>query len=61
MSRKFFRNSQRKSNKSKNKRLSPLASLLATGLGSAGLAVAQSSTVPDLLHGPAAVQRLVGR
>jgi len=51
MSRKFFRNSQRKKSKKKN-RLSPLASLLAAGLASAGLALAQSVPYPTYFTGP---------
>ena len=39
MSRSFFRNSSREKKKSKIKRLSPLASLIAAGLGSAALAL----------------------
>jgi YVTN family beta-propeller protein len=53
MSRKFFRNSSREQKKkSKIKRLSPLASLLAAGLGSAALAVAQSNPYPTYVAGP---------
>ena len=51
MSRKFYRNSLKKS-KSKSKRLSPLANLLAVGLGSAALAVAQSVPYPTYVTGP---------
>jgi hypothetical protein len=54
MCRKFFRNSFRENRKrkSKSKRMSPLASLLATGLGSAALAVAQSNPYPTYVTGP---------
>jgi YVTN family beta-propeller protein len=53
MSRKFFRNSYReKQKKSKIKRLSPLASLIAAGLGSATLAFAQSNPYPTYTAGP---------
>jgi YVTN family beta-propeller protein len=53
MSRKFFRNSSReKKRKSKIKRLSPLAKLIAAGLGSAALAVAQSNPFPTYSAGP---------
>ncbi|MGA2882231.1 MAG: hypothetical protein ABSG13_25035 [Bryobacteraceae bacterium] len=52
MSRKFFRNSSREKKKSKIKRLSPLASLIAAGLGSAALAVAQSNPYPTYVAGP---------
>jgi len=52
MSRKFFRNSSREKKKSKIKRLSPLASLIAAGLGSAALAFAQSSPYPTYVAGP---------
>ncbi|HEY6347760.1 MAG TPA: hypothetical protein VIY49_40220 [Bryobacteraceae bacterium] len=54
MCRKFFRNSLRENRKrkSKIKRLSPLASLLATGLGSAALAIAQSNPYPTYVTGP---------
>src|SRR5215471_1329548 len=53
MSRKFFRNSSREQKKkSKIKRLSPLANLLAAGLGSAALAVAQSNPYPTYFTGP---------
>jgi len=53
MSRKFFRSSSREQKKkSKIKRLSPLASLLAAGLGSAALAVAQSNPYPTYVAGP---------
>jgi YVTN family beta-propeller protein len=52
MSRKFFRNSSREKKKSKIKRLSPLATLLAAGLGSAALAVAQSAPYPTYVAGP---------
>ena len=51
MSRKFYRDS-RKRLKSKLKRLSPLASLVAAGLGSAALAVAQSNPYPTYVAGP---------
>jgi YVTN family beta-propeller protein len=51
MSRKFYRNSLKKS-KPKKKRLSLFASLLAAGLGSAGLAVAQSNPYPTYFTGP---------
>ncbi len=54
MSRKFFRNSSREKKKSKIKRLSPIASLLAAGLGSAALAVAQSVPYPTYVTGPLA-------
>src|SRR6516225_6370456 len=54
MSRKFFRDSARRNRKknSKIKRVSPLASLLAAGLGSAALAVAQSNPYPTYVTGP---------
>jgi YVTN family beta-propeller protein len=53
MSRKFFRNSSReKKRKSKIKRVSPLANLLAAGLGSAALAFAQSNPFPTYAAGP---------
>ena len=54
MSRKFFRDSSRRNRKKKSKikRLSPLASLLAAGLGSAALAVAQSNPYPTYVTGP---------
>ncbi len=53
MSRKFFRDSSReKKRKSKIKRLGPLASLIAAGLGSAALAVAQSNPYPTYVAGP---------
>src|SRR6516165_9134579 len=54
MSRKFFRDSARRNQKKKSKikRLSPLASLLAAGLGSAALAVAQSNPYPTYVTGP---------
>src|SRR5215472_12693852 len=54
MVRKFFRNSFRENRKKKSKikRLSPLASLLAAGLGSAALAVAQSNPYPTYVTGP---------
>jgi YVTN family beta-propeller protein len=51
MSRKFYRDSLKKS-KSKSKRLSPLANLVAVGLGSAALAVAQSVPYPTHFTGP---------
>jgi YVTN family beta-propeller protein len=51
MLRKLYRNSLREK-KSKIKRLSPLASLLAVGLGSTGLAIAQSSPYPTYVAGP---------
>ena len=51
MSRKFYRDSLKKS-KSKSKRLSPLANLLAVGLGSAALAAAQSVPYPTYATGP---------
>src|SRR5215472_2692582 len=56
MSRKFFRDSSRKNRKKKSKikRLSPLANLLAVGLGSAALAVAQSNPYPTYFTGPQA-------
>jgi YVTN family beta-propeller protein len=50
MSRKFYRNSLKK--KSKVKRLSPLANLLAAGLCTAGFAVAQSVEYPTYHTGP---------
>ncbi len=50
MSRKFFRNSFRKK-KSKTKRVHPLASLLAAGLGSVALAAAQSVPYPTYVAG----------
>jgi YVTN family beta-propeller protein len=52
MSRKFFRNSYREKKKSKTKRLSPLANLIAAGLGTAALAVAQSNPYPTYVAGP---------
>jgi YVTN family beta-propeller protein len=53
MSRKFFRNSLRENRKkSKTKRLSPLANLLAAGLGSVALAAAQSMPYPTYVTGP---------
>jgi YVTN family beta-propeller protein len=52
MSRKFFRNSFREKKKSKIKRASPLATLIAAGLGSAALAVAQSNQYPTYVAGP---------
>src|SRR6516225_8882476 len=54
MSRKFFRDSARRNRKknSKIKRVGPLASLLAAGLGSAALAVAQSNPYPTYVTGP---------
>jgi YVTN family beta-propeller protein len=52
MSRKFFRNSLKNKFKKKSKRLSPLASLLAAGLASAGLALAQSVPYPTYFTGP---------
>jgi YVTN family beta-propeller protein len=54
MSRKFFRDSSLKNRKKKSKikRLSPVASLLAAGLGSAALAVAQSNPYPTYVTGP---------
>src|SRR3974390_2078330 len=54
MSRKFFRDSARRNQKKKSKikRVSPLASLLAAGLGSAALAVAQSNPYPTYVTGP---------
>ena len=50
MSRKFYRDSARK--KSKSKRLGPLASLLAAGLGSMALATAQSVPYATYVTGP---------
>jgi YVTN family beta-propeller protein len=52
MSRKFFRNSQKNKSKKKSKRLSPLAGVLAAGLASAGLALAQSVPYPTYFTGP---------
>jgi len=54
MVRRLFRNSFRENRKKKSKikRLSPLASLLAAGLGSAALAVAQSNPYPTYVTGP---------
>jgi YVTN family beta-propeller protein len=54
MLRKFFRDSCRRNRKKKSKikRVSPLASLLAAGLGSAALAVAQSNPYPTYVTGP---------
>src|SRR3984957_10410802 len=54
MCRKFFRNSFRENQKKKSKikRLGPLASLLAAGLGSVGLATAQSVPYPTYVTGP---------
>src|ERR1700722_13316148 len=57
MSRKFFRDSSREKKKSKIKRMSPLAKLLAGGLGCAALAVAQSNPsnpYPTYVVGPQA-------
>lgn len=55
MSRKFFRDSSRnRKKKSKIKRVSPLATLIAAGLGSAALALAQSSPFPTYTAGPQA-------
>ncbi|MBV9722890.1 MAG: hypothetical protein JO082_13360, partial [Mycobacterium sp.] len=53
MSRKFFRDSLRRSKKKpKIKRLHPLANLLAAGVGSAALAIAQSNPYPTYPTGP---------
>ena len=55
MLRKFFRDSSRRNRtkkKSQIRRMSPLASLLAAGLGSAALAVAQSNPYPTYVTGP---------
>src|ERR1051326_2003283 len=54
MSRKFFRNSLREARKKKSKikRLSPLANLLAAGLGSVALAAPQSVPYPTYVTGP---------
>jgi len=52
MSRRFFRNSSREKKKSKIKRMSPLAKLLAAGLGCTALAVAQSNPFPTYVAGP---------
>jgi YVTN family beta-propeller protein len=54
MCRKFFRNSLReiRRKKSKIKRMSPLAKLLAAGLGCAALACAQSVPYPTYVTGP---------
>ena len=55
MLRKFFRDSSRRNRKKKKsqiKRVSPLATLLAAGLGSAALAVAQSNPYPTYTAGP---------
>jgi YVTN family beta-propeller protein len=52
MSRKFFRDSSREKKKSKIKRLSPIAKLLAAGLGCTALAVAQSNPFPTYVAGP---------
>jgi len=54
MCRKFFRNSFRENQKKKSKikRLGPLASLLAAGLGSVALATAQSVPYPTYVTGP---------
>ena len=54
MSRKFFRNTSRENRKKKSKikRLSPLVNLIAAGLGSAALAVAQSNPFPTYSAGP---------
>jgi hypothetical protein len=54
MVRKFFRNSFRKNRKKKSKikRVSPLANMLAAALGSAALAVAQSNPYPTYVPGP---------
>ena len=60
MSRKFFRNSSREKKKSKIKRMSPLANLLAVGLGSCGARRCSVQPVPDLRCRPAAGW-LVGR
>src|SRR5215831_13019313 len=51
MLRKLYRNSLREK-KTKRKRMSPLAGLLLAGLGSAGLAVAQSNPFPTYVTGP---------
>src|SRR5215467_12220241 len=54
MRRKFFRDSCRKNRKKRSriKRLSPLANMLAAGLGSVVLAVAQSDPYPTYVAGP---------
>src|SRR5580704_16360174 len=52
MSRKFFRDSSREKKKSKIKRMSPIAKLLAAGLGFSALAVAQSNPFPTYTAGP---------
>src|SRR5580698_3943880 len=52
MSRKFYRDSARQKSKSKLNRLRPLAGLLAAGLGSVALAVAQSVPYPTYVTGP---------
>ena len=54
MSRKFFRNSflENRKKRSKIKRVSPLANLLAAALGSAALAAAQSNPYPTYFTGP---------
>ena len=54
MRRMFFRNSFRENRKKKSKikRVSLLANLLAAGLGSAALAVAQSNPYPTYVTGP---------
>ena len=52
MSRRFFRDSSREKKKSKNKRASPLASLLAAGLSFPALAIAQSNPYPTYAAGP---------
>ena len=54
MCRKFFRYSSRESQKKKSKikRLGPLASWLAAGLGSMALATAQSVPYPTYVTGP---------
>jgi YVTN family beta-propeller protein len=52
MSRKFFRQTSREKKKAKSKRLSPLANLIAAGLGTAALAVAQSVPFPTYTAGP---------
>ena len=52
MSRKFYRQTSREKKKSKIKRMSPLANLIAAGLGSAALAVAQSNPYPTYTAGP---------
>src|SRR5215475_3955089 len=54
MLRKFFRDSHRinRKNQKRKSKLTPLANLIAAGLGSAALAVAQSNPYPTYSAGP---------